>query len=49
MSIVEANRQYQALLEAHRIDPDDEMVWQELQMAKAALERLWLEHAVTVG
>lgn len=35
--IVEATRIYQAALEAHRVDPDDEIVWKELCNAGADL------------
>lgn len=43
MEMMEASRQYQDLLEAYRIDPDDEAIWDELQQAQAVLEVAWLE------
>jgi antibiotic biosynthesis monooxygenase (ABM) superfamily enzyme len=43
MEMMEASRQYQDLLEAHRVDPDDEATWDELQKAKTTLEVVWLE------
>ena len=46
MEMLEASRQYQDLLEAHRIDPDDEVTWEELQKAKETLEVAWLN---TIG
>jgi hypothetical protein len=33
---------YQALLEGHRADPDDEELWLDLCKAKAAMEIAWL-------
>lgn len=34
---------YQALLEGHRMDPDNEEIWEDMQKARAALEILYLE------
>lgn len=33
---------YQALLEGHRAEPDDEEIWLDLLKAKAAMEIAWL-------
>jgi hypothetical protein len=41
-----ATEAYQALLEGHRRDPDDELLWDDLQKARAAMEIAWLEAAV---
>jgi hypothetical protein len=40
---------YQALLEGHRADPDNEDLYVDLQKAKAALEVAWLTFAFTRG
>jgi hypothetical protein len=40
---------YQALLEGHRADPDNEDLYTDLQKAKAAMEIAWLQFAVAVG
>lgn len=48
MKMMEASRQYQDLLEAHRIDPDDEATWDELCKAKATLEIAWLNEMSSV-
>jgi len=40
---------YQALLEGHRADPDNEDLYTDLQKAKAAMEVAWLQFAVAVG
>ncbi|MGZ6709073.1 MAG: hypothetical protein ACXVFN_19295 [Solirubrobacteraceae bacterium] len=40
---------YQALLEGHRADPDNEDLFTDLQKAKAAMEIAWLQLAVAVG
>lgn len=45
MTLAEATRIYQANLEAHRIDPDDEVVYKELLNAKIDMETLWLENS----
>ena len=34
---------YQALLEGHRADPDDELLYQDMLKAKAAMEIAWLQ------
>jgi hypothetical protein len=41
-----ATEAYQALLEGHRRDPDDEELWEDLQKARAEMEVAWLEEAV---
>jgi hypothetical protein len=43
---------YQALLEGHRADPDDELLYQDMLKAKATMEIAWLQqlngHAGTI-
>jgi hypothetical protein len=43
---------YQALLEGHRADPDDEVLYQDMLKAKATMEIAWLQqlngHAGTI-
>jgi hypothetical protein len=34
---------YQALLEGHRAFPDDELIYQDMLKAKAAMEVAWLK------
>jgi hypothetical protein len=34
---------YQALLEGHRAAPDDELIYQDMLKAKAAMEIAWLQ------
>ena len=34
---------YQTLLEGHRADPDDELLYQDMLKAKAAMEVAWLK------
>jgi hypothetical protein len=34
---------YQALLEGHRADPDDELLYQDMLKAKATMELAWLQ------
>jgi hypothetical protein len=34
---------YQALLEGHRADPDDEVLYQDMLKAKATMEIAWLQ------
>jgi hypothetical protein len=34
---------YQVLLEGHRADPDDELLYQDMLKAKAAMEIAWLQ------
>ena len=34
---------YQALLEGHRATPDDELIYQDMLKAKAAMEIAWLQ------
>jgi len=40
---------YQALLEGHRADPDNEDLYTDLQKAKAAMEVAWLQFAVALA
>jgi hypothetical protein len=48
MDITEAQRVYQMNLEAHRVDPDDELVYDHLLKAKAELEVAWLREVSSV-
>jgi hypothetical protein len=34
---------YQVLLEGHRLVPDDELIYQDMLKAKAAMEIAWLQ------
>ena len=34
---------YQAFLEGHRADPDNELLYQDMLKAKAAMEIAWLQ------
>jgi hypothetical protein len=34
---------YQVLLEGHRLDPDNDEIYQDMLKAKAAMEVAWLE------
>jgi hypothetical protein len=34
---------YQVLLEGHRLAPDDELIYQDMLKAKAAMEVAWLQ------
>jgi hypothetical protein len=36
---------YQTLLEGHRAAPDDELIYQDMLKAKAAMEIAWLQAA----
>jgi hypothetical protein len=38
-----ATEAYQALLEGHRRDPDDELLWEDLEKARTAMEVAWLK------
>jgi hypothetical protein len=38
--------EYQTLLELHRLHPDDDGIWHQLQRTRLALETLWLEGMV---
>lgn len=40
----EATRQYQAVLEQHRQDPDDEHLVKHMQRTWGALNLAWVEH-----
>lgn len=46
MLLLEANRQYQNALEAHRMFPDDEETWISLQKAYVVMELAWLNSQV---
>jgi hypothetical protein len=37
---------YQTLLEGHRLAPDDELIYQDMLKAKAAMEIAWLQASV---
>ena len=47
MNLTEATRHFQAALEAHRVDPENEPVWDELQQARLTVELLWVQHEAT--
>jgi hypothetical protein len=40
---------YQALLEGHRADPDDELLYQDMLKARASMEVAWLERLSRAG
>ena len=49
LNLATETQAYQALLEGHRADPDNEDLYTDLQKAKAAMEIAWLQLAVAVG
>jgi hypothetical protein len=49
LNLATETQAYQALLEGHRADPDNEDLYTDLQKAKATMEIAWLELAVAVG
>jgi hypothetical protein len=49
MNLAAETQAYQALLEGHRADPDNEDLYTDLLKAKAAMEVAWLRFAVAVG
>lgn len=46
MTLAEATEAYQAYLEGHRRDLDDEELWEDLCRARAVMEAEWLRVAV---
>ena len=49
LNLATETQAYQALLEGHRADPDNEDLYTDLLKAKAAMEIAWLQFAVAVG
>jgi hypothetical protein len=49
LNLAAETQAYQALLEGHRADPDNEELYIDLQKARAAMEIAWLQFAVAVG
>jgi hypothetical protein len=49
LNLADETQAYQALLEGHRMDPDNEDLYLDLLKAKAAMEVAWLHRAVAVG
>jgi hypothetical protein len=49
LNLATETQAYQALLEGHRADPDNEDLYTDLVKAKAAMEIAWLQSAVAVG
>ena len=49
LNLATETQAYQALLEGHRADPDNEDLYTDLLKAKAAMEIAWLQSAVAVG
>jgi hypothetical protein len=49
LNVATETQAYQALLEGHRADPDNEDLYTDLQKAKAAMEIAWLQFALAVG
>lgn len=48
LNLATETQAYQALLEGHRADPDNEDLYTDLQKARAAMEIAWLQLAVAV-
>jgi hypothetical protein len=49
LNLAAETQAYQTLLEGHRMDPENEDLYIDLQKAKAAMEVAWLQSAVAVG
>ena len=49
LNVATETQAYQALLEGHGADPDNEDLYTDLQKAKAAMEIAWLQLALAVG
>jgi len=49
LNVATETQAYQALLEGHRADPDNEDLYTDLQKAKAAMEIAWLQLALAGG
>ena len=49
LNLAAETQAYQALLEGHRMDPDNEDLYVDLLKARAAMEVAWLQFAVAVG
>lgn len=44
MNLADETIAYQALLEGHRRDPDNEELWQDCVKAKGVMEVAWITH-----
>jgi hypothetical protein len=42
-TLAEETEAYQVMLEGHRLDPDNDELWQDMRKAWAAMETAWLE------
>jgi hypothetical protein len=40
---------YQTMLEGHRLDPDDDQIYEDMLKARAAMEVAWLQHSTQAG
>ena len=49
LNLAAETQAYQTLLEGHRMDPENEDLYVDLQKARAAMEIAWLQCAVAVG
>jgi hypothetical protein len=49
MTLADATVAFQAYLEGHRRDPDDEELFEDLCRARAVLEVAWLRHVSEVA
>jgi len=49
MDLAIETQAYQAYLEGHRANPDDEDLYSDLQKARAAMEVAWLRFASGAG
>lgn len=43
LNLAHETQAYQTLLEGHRHDPDDDLLYQDMLKAKAAMEVAWLQ------
>lgn len=48
-ALSQAIEAFQALLEGHSHDPDDEILFEDLQKARSAMEAAWLDHVTGFG
>jgi len=48
LNLAHETEAHQVMLEAHRLRPDDELVWQDYCKAKARMEVAWAEHIATL-
>lgn len=49
LNVATETQAYQALLEGHRADPENEDLYTDLQKAKAAMEIAWLQLTLAAG